>query len=135
MSWSSQKKKKGIFCTIYFVQRNFFFLIFVSSQCIVYWIHFQNINTFTYQKTLLHTLFLLVFIIVRSLQRILNLVCLRFCLLVNIAQSYLIFHFRINCMLSLVILSFPCLILVFSWLVVAISYSWFYSVNLGLFLG
>ena len=59
MSWSSQKKKKGIFCTIYFVQRNFFFNICVSSQCIVYWIHFRNINTFTYQKTLLHTLFCL----------------------------------------------------------------------------
>ena len=27
------------------------------SQCIVYWIHFLNIHTFTYQKTLFHTLF------------------------------------------------------------------------------
>ena len=29
----------------------------VLSQCIVYWINFQNIYTFTYQKSLLHTLF------------------------------------------------------------------------------
>ena len=44
-----------------------FFNIWVLSQCIVYWIHFQNIHTFTYQKTLLHILFLLVFKIVESL--------------------------------------------------------------------
>ena len=36
-----------------------FFSIFDLSQCILYWIHFQNIHTFTYQKTLLHTLFYL----------------------------------------------------------------------------
>ena len=29
MNWSSRKKKEGIFCTVYFVQRKFFF------QCIV----------------------------------------------------------------------------------------------------
>ena len=28
--------------------------IYVLSQCIVYWIHFRNIHTFIYQKTLLH---------------------------------------------------------------------------------
>ena len=34
--------------------------IFVlSPQCIVYWIHFQNIHTFTYEKILLNTLFCL----------------------------------------------------------------------------
>ena len=37
-------------------------------------------------------------------------------------------------MLPLVILGFPQLILVISWLAVAISYSQFYLVNLGLFL-
>ena len=55
-----KKKKEGIFCTVYFVWRKFF-NICVLSECIVYWIHiqihFQNIHTFTYQKTLLHTLF------------------------------------------------------------------------------
>ena len=30
----------------------FFFNICVLFQCTVYWIHFQNIHTFTYQKTL-----------------------------------------------------------------------------------
>ena len=34
--------------------------------------HFQNIHTFTYPETLLHTLSLLVFKIVESLQCILN---------------------------------------------------------------
>ena len=43
------------------------------SQCLVYWLNFQNIYTFTYQKTLLHTFLLLVFKIVESLQCILNL--------------------------------------------------------------
>ena len=33
--------------------------LFCRKECIVYWIHFQNIHTFTYQKTLLHTLFYL----------------------------------------------------------------------------
>ena len=67
-SWSSWKKKEDIFCTVYFVQRN----ICVLSQCIMYWIHFQNIHTFTYQKALLHTLLLLVFKIVESLHCILK---------------------------------------------------------------
>ena len=38
---------------------NNFFLTFVLSQCIVYRIHFQNKDTFTYQETLLHTPFCL----------------------------------------------------------------------------
>ena len=52
------KEKRGHSFTIYFVWR-FFFNICVLSQCIVYWIHFKNIHTFTYQKTLLHTLLFL----------------------------------------------------------------------------
>ena len=39
----------------------------VLSQCIVNLLRFQNIDTFTYQKALLHTLLLLVFKIVESL--------------------------------------------------------------------
>ena len=38
----------------------------------MYWIHFQNKHTFMHQKTLLHTLFSLVFKIVEILQYILN---------------------------------------------------------------
>ena len=56
VSWTSPKKKEGIFCTVYFLK------ICALSQCIVYWIHFQNIHTFTYKKTLLHTLLLLKFL-------------------------------------------------------------------------
>ena len=41
------------FCTVYFVRRYFFNTF--NLKCIVHWIH-QNINTFPYQKTLLHTL-------------------------------------------------------------------------------
>ena len=36
-----------------------FFSICILSPCTVYWIHSQNINTFTYQKTLLYILFCL----------------------------------------------------------------------------
>ena len=49
-----EKRKKSVFF-IYFVRREFF-NIWVLSHCIVYWINFQNIYTFTYQKQLLHTL-------------------------------------------------------------------------------
>ena len=53
--------KKREFCPVYSDLKGFF-NIFVLSQCIVYWINFQNIHTFTYQKTLLlHTLFCLFF--------------------------------------------------------------------------
>ena len=37
-------KIEGIFCTVYFVRREFL------SQCTVYWMHFLNIHTFPYQK-------------------------------------------------------------------------------------
>ena len=71
---SSRKKKEGIFCTVCFVRRKFFLTFLLTSQFIVYWIHFQNIHihTFTYQKTLLHTLLLFIFKISKSLQCILN---------------------------------------------------------------
>ena len=71
MSWSSRKKIEVIFCTAYFVRR-VFFKICVLSQCILYWIHFQNIQTFKYQKALLQTLLLLVCKIFESLRRILK---------------------------------------------------------------
>ena len=46
--------------------------ICIVYQSIVYWTHFQNIHTSTYQETLLHTLLLLVSKIVESRQCILN---------------------------------------------------------------
>ena len=66
------KRKMRAFLYRLFCPNEIFFNICVLSQCIVYWIHFQNINTFTYQKTLLQTLSLLVFKIVESLQCILK---------------------------------------------------------------
>ena len=50
---SSQNLKQCIFCKFF----NSFFNICVLSQCIVYWIHFHNVHTFTYQKRLLHKCF------------------------------------------------------------------------------
>ena len=67
MSWRSRKKKEDIFCTVYFFWRKFF-NIYVLSQCIVYWIHFQSVHTFTYWKNNTSYTFLLVFKIVENLQ-------------------------------------------------------------------
>ena len=64
----ARERKKRAFWVPFILSEEIFFNICVLSQCIVYWIHFQNIHTFTYQKTLLHTLLLLVFKIVESLQ-------------------------------------------------------------------
>ena len=55
----AREKKKRAFFVPFLLSEGNFFNICVLSQCIVYWIHFQNIHTFTYQKTLLHTLFYL----------------------------------------------------------------------------
>ena len=53
-SYENHELKVKLWC----FQRKFF-NICVFSWCLLYWIHFQNIHTFTYQKTLLHTLFCL----------------------------------------------------------------------------
>ena len=50
-----ERKKIAFFVTLILSKRKFF-NIYVLSQCIVYWISFQSIYSFTYQKTLLHTL-------------------------------------------------------------------------------
>ena len=65
------KRKKNAFFVTFILSKGNFFNILVLSHWIVYWINFQNIYTFTYQKTLLHTLLLLVFKIFKSLQLIL----------------------------------------------------------------
>ena len=49
VSLSSRKKKEGIFVPFSLFGKNFSDIC-VLSLCIVYWIQFQNINTFTYQK-------------------------------------------------------------------------------------
>ena len=66
-----ERKKESIFCNVYFFRKKFL-NIWRLSQCIVYLICFQNIHTFTYQKTLFHILLLLVFKIVESFQCILS---------------------------------------------------------------
>ena len=69
------KEKRGHFLYCLFCPKEIFFE-FVSTLfvCKVYWIHFQNIHTFAYQKTLLHALLLLVFKIAESLQCILKII-------------------------------------------------------------
>ena len=66
------EKKKRAFLVPFILSEGNFFKIYVLSQCIVYWMQFQNIHTFTYQKTLLHIPLLLVSKIVESLQWILR---------------------------------------------------------------
>ena len=50
------ERKKRAFFVPFILSKGNFFNICVLSQCIVCSIHFQNVPTFTYQKTLLHTL-------------------------------------------------------------------------------
>ena len=85
MSWSSRKKKEGIFLYRLFCPIEIFFNTCILAQCILYRIHFQNIHTFTYQKTLLQTLLLLVFKIVEGLQCILN--CEKYSLFITLRVS------------------------------------------------
>ena len=66
------KRKKRTFFVPFILPKAIFFNICVLSCCIVYWIHFQNMPTFTHRKTLVHTLFLLAFKIAESIQCILN---------------------------------------------------------------
>ena len=48
-----ERKNKTVFVSLILPEGNSF-KICVLSQCKVYWIHFQNMHIFTYQKTLLH---------------------------------------------------------------------------------
>ena len=67
----ARERKKRAFFVPFILSEGNFFNICVLSQCIVYWIHFQNIHTFTYFVTF-HKLLLLAFKTVESLQCILN---------------------------------------------------------------
>ena len=53
----ARERKNWVFFVRLILSKGIFFNICVLSQCIVYWIHFQNIHTFTNQKTLLHAFF------------------------------------------------------------------------------
>ena len=50
------ERKKGALFMPFILSKGSFFKICVLYQCIVYWIHFQNIHTFTIKKTLLYTI-------------------------------------------------------------------------------
>ena len=51
------ERKKNAFSVRFILSKGNIFNICVLYQCILYWILFQNIHTFQYQKTLLHTPF------------------------------------------------------------------------------
>ena len=53
----ARERNKRAFFVPFILSEDNFLNIFVLSQFVVYGINFQNIHTFTYQKTLLHTLF------------------------------------------------------------------------------
>ena len=66
------ERKKRAFFVLFILSEGIFVNICVLSQCIVYWIHFENIHTFTYQKNITSCSFWLVFKVVESLQCILK---------------------------------------------------------------
>ena len=68
----ARERKNRTFFVPFILSKGNFFKICVLSQCIGSWIHFRNIHNFTNQKTLLHTLLLLVPKIVESLPCILK---------------------------------------------------------------
>ena len=72
MSWSSRKKKVGIFCAVYFARREFCkHLCFIS----VYSVLTNTLSEYTYfyiSENITYTLLLFVFKIVKSLQFILK---------------------------------------------------------------
>ena len=55
----ARERKKRIFFAWFILSADNFLKICVLRQCTVYWIQFQNIHTFTYQKILLHYIFYL----------------------------------------------------------------------------
>ena len=71
MSWSSQKKKEGIFWTAYFLRSNFLkYFCFISMYCVL-----NTISEYTYffiSKSITSYTFLFAFKIFKSLQCILK---------------------------------------------------------------
>ena len=71
-----ERKKRGMFVPFILSKGNFV-KVRVLSQCVLCWIYFQNIHTFAYKETLLHTFLLLAFKTVESLQRIIKFALIR----------------------------------------------------------
>ena len=60
MWWvGARERTKRAFFVPFILSEGNFINICVLSQCLVYWIHIHNIRSFTYQKSLPHTLFCL----------------------------------------------------------------------------
>ena len=57
----ARERKKSAFFVTFILSEGNFFNVWVLSQCLAYWINFENLHAFTYLKTLLHTLLLLVY--------------------------------------------------------------------------
>ena len=68
----ARERKRGHILHCLFCLKDIFFKIFVLSQCIVYWMHFQNIHTFYNWKNITSYSFLLAFKIDDSLQYMLK---------------------------------------------------------------
>ena len=87
-----KRKKEGIFCIVYFGYC-LYTVYYVLFNCIVYWIHFQNIHTFICQKTLLLTLFKLFWKLLKAVSVslrtniLLHHIKKHFILIINQAQS------------------------------------------------
>ena len=54
--WACKRENRAVFVLFFCLT---FTVYYVLSQCIVYWIHFENIHTFMYQKVLLLIIFYL----------------------------------------------------------------------------
>ena len=94
MSWSSQRRKQGIFCTAYFVWRKFFWhLCFTSLYSIL-----NTLSEYTYfyilRNITLYT-FLLAFKIVKSLQCIFK-YKIRWCFISGISNHLLLRNFPLK---------------------------------------
>ena len=94
------KEKRGHSCTICFVYC-LYTVYYVLYQCIVYWIHFQNIHTFIYQKSLLLTLFKLLWKLLKAISVslrtniLLHYIKRHFILVINQSQSIKTICFQI----------------------------------------
>ena len=108
MSWGLRKKKEGIFVP-FILSKGSLFKICVLSQYIVYWIHFQNIDTSTYNKAFLLTLLCLflkslkafsvslIHISIIILRHVLYLLYLCPCLNLGLCGIYVyLFHFHLH---------------------------------------
>ena len=78
--WVGACERKRVHILMFILSEGNFFNMCILSQCIVYWIHFQNTHTSTYQKHYFRH-FLLVFKIVESLQCTLKWILSAYCAL------------------------------------------------------